>query len=100
MTRLETMVMMAVDMPIRAIRDQIASAIDMVVQLTRFPDGRRRVTHISEVTEIDRETGVIRLEDIFTLTDPDQPKMRHTGYMPTFTGELIKKGIIDVPVFL
>jgi len=100
MTRMETMVLMAVDMPIRAIREQIVSAVDVVVQLTRFADGQRRVTHISEITEIDRDTGVIRLEDIFTVRDPDQPKLRHTGYIPTFGPTLIQMNMIDVGVFL
>jgi pilus assembly protein CpaF len=100
MTRIETMVLMAVEMPIRAIREQIVSAVDVVVQLTRFADGRRRVTHISEVTEIDRETQVIRLEDIFTLKDSAQSKLRHTGYIPTFAPTMIEKKIIEVGVFL
>ena len=100
MTRLETMVLMAVDMPIRAIREQIVSASDVVVQLSRFADGRRRVTHISEVTEIDLETHVIRLEDIFLLKDENQLKLRHTGYIPTFAPTMIEKKIFEVGVFL
>ncbi|MFN3168967.1 MAG: ATPase, T2SS/T4P/T4SS family [Phycisphaeraceae bacterium] len=100
MKRLEALVLMAVDMPIRAIREQIVSAIDMVVQVARFADGRRRVTTISEVTAIEPETGQLRLEDIFTLRDPSQPRLRHTGYMPTFTRELIEAKHFDVEVFL
>ncbi|MCC7192604.1 MAG: Flp pilus assembly complex ATPase component TadA [Phycisphaeraceae bacterium] len=100
MQRLETLVLMAVDMPVRAIREQIVSAIDIVVQIARFPAGGRRVTHISEVTEIDRETNQIRLEDIFVLRDPEQPRLRHTGYIPTFAEEMIAKGTIDIGVFL
>ncbi|MGB0766256.1 MAG: ATPase, T2SS/T4P/T4SS family [Phycisphaeraceae bacterium] len=100
MKRLEALVLMAVDMPIRAIREQIVSAIDMVVQVARFSDGRRRVTTISEVTAIEPETGQLRLEDIFTLRDPKQEKLRHTGYMPTFTNELITNKHFDVEVFL
>jgi pilus assembly protein CpaF len=99
--RMETMVLMAgMDMPIRAIREQIVSAVDMIVQIARFPDGARRITHISEVTEIDRETGVIRLEDIFVLRDPKQPRLRHTGYIPTFTEAMLDQGLIDVDLFL
>ena len=100
MKRLEALVLMAVDMPIRAIREQIVSAVDMVVQVARFADGRRRVTTISEVTAIEPETGQLRLEDIFTLRDPTQERLRHTGYMPTFTNELIQKKHFDVEVFL
>ena len=92
--RLETLVLMAVDMPVRAIREQIASAIDVIVQVARFPAGGRRVTHISEVTEIDRETGQVRLEDFFVLRAPEQPRLRHTGYLPSFTQEMTAKGHI------
>ncbi len=100
MQRLETLVLMAVDMPVRAIREQIIAAIDMVVQISRFPNGRRRITHISEVTTMDKETTQIRLEDVFTLRDENQPRLRHTGYIPTFAPEMITKGHIDVDVFL
>jgi Flp pilus assembly CpaF family ATPase/pSer/pThr/pTyr-binding forkhead associated (FHA) protein len=100
MKRLETLVLMAVDMPVRAIREQITSAVDLVVQISRFANGRRRVTHITEVTAIDPESGQIRVEDIFVLRDQDQPRLRHTGYVPTFAKELIAKNIIDVKVFL
>src|ERR1041384_2736896 len=49
--RLETMVLMAgMDLPVRAVREQIASAVDIIVQLSRFKDGTRRITHITEVT--------------------------------------------------
>jgi pilus assembly protein CpaF len=98
--RLETLVLMAVDMPVRAIREQVVAAIDVIVQIARFPNGRRRITHISEVTAIDLDTGVIRLEDIYLLRDPDQPKLRHTGYLPTFAKALIAKEQLSVDVFL
>jgi pilus assembly protein CpaF len=100
MQRLETLVLMAVDMPVRAIREQVVSALDMVVQVARFPNGRRRVTHISEVSHIDRDTEMIRLEDIFTMRDPDQPRLRHSGFIPTFAQHLIAKGFLNVDVFL
>ena len=98
--RLETMVLMAVDMPVRAIREQVVSAIDLIVQIARLPDGRRRVTHISEVAEIDLDTQRIRLQDIFTLTDADQPRLRHTGYLPAFTQQMIDRELMDVDLFL
>ncbi|MDD4891058.1 MAG: ATPase, T2SS/T4P/T4SS family [Phycisphaerae bacterium] len=103
--RLETMVMMAVEMPIRAIREQILSAIDVVVQVARFADGRRRVTHITEVTDMDRDTNQLVNEDIFALrgavADAASPDvdLRHTGYIPTFTEELMDKGFLDISVF-
>ena len=98
--RLETLVLMAVDMPVRAIRDQIQTAVDVIVQVARFADGRRRVTRICEVTEIDPETNQLCLEDIYTLRDPKQPRLRHTGYIPTFAEEMIERKILGVDVFL
>ena len=100
MNRLETLILMAVDMPVRAIREQIVSAIDLVVQIARHADGHRRVTQIAEVSEIDRETDQIRMEDVFVLRETDQPRLRHTGYIPTFAEELIARGQIDVDMFL
>lgn len=100
MKRLEALVLMAVDMPMRAIREQIVTAVDMIVQVTRFASGHRRVTAISEVTSIDPETGQIRLEDIFTLKNAKQPTLRHTGYIPTFAEEMVERGDFDVDVFL
>ena len=100
MKRLEALVLMAVDMPIRAIREQITTAVDMVVQVARFASGHRRVTAVSEVTHIDADTGQIVLKDIFTLKDPRQHHLRHTGYIPTFAAEMVERGEIGVEVFL
>src|SRR5690606_8954710 len=64
LARLETMAMMSgMDLPMKAIREQVASAIDIIVQQTRFPDGTRRITHITEVTGMEGE--VISLQDVF-----------------------------------
>ncbi|MGA8254975.1 MAG: CpaF family protein [Nocardioides sp.] len=64
LSRMETMVLMAgMDLPIRAIREQVASAVDMIVHQTRMKDGTRRVTHITEVERM--EGDVITLQDIF-----------------------------------
>ncbi|MBI1337429.1 MAG: FHA domain-containing protein [Phycisphaera sp.] len=98
--RLETLVLMAVDMPVRAIREQIVTAIDVIVQVARFPNGHRRVTHISEVTTLDRETSEVQIEDIFVLRDPEQDRLRHTGYIPSFTEAMVAKGTLGVEVFL
>ncbi len=64
-SRLETMCLMSgFDLPQRAIREQIASAVNLIVQLNRFPDGSRRVTQVSEVTGM--ENGIISTQDVFT----------------------------------
>lgn len=63
-SRLETLVLMAgMDLPLRAIREQIASAVDVVIQLTRMRDGTRRVTHVTEVQGM--EGDVVTLQDAF-----------------------------------
>lgn len=93
--RLETMVLSGTDMPISAIREQIRSALHLVVQLTRFGDGARRITHISEVTEIDETTGAVIIEDIFIYREgeADAPgRFIHTGYIPGFIYDLLKNG--------
>ncbi len=104
MLRVETMVLMAVDMPVRAIREQITAALDLVVQMSRLQDGSRRVTHISEITGIDPDTEQIIVEDIFVLRERkgeegDQVELKHTGYIPMFTEELVRKGYLGVEVF-
>ena len=104
MTRLETMVLMAVDMPVRAIREQVVAALDLVVQMTRMRDGRRRITHITEVVGIDPESGRPILEDVFLLRGLrsgglSEDQLRHTGYIPAFADELIDRGFLDVGVF-
>jgi pilus assembly protein CpaF len=64
--RLETLVMMAgIDLPLRAIREQISSAVDLIVQITRLRDGTRRVTHITEVQGM--EGDVVTLQDAFVF---------------------------------
>jgi len=64
LSRLETMVLMSgMDLPVRAIRDQIASAVDVIVQQSRLADGTRKITHLTEVTGMEGET--ILLQDIF-----------------------------------
>ncbi|MFW6133428.1 MAG: ATPase, T2SS/T4P/T4SS family [Planctomycetota bacterium] len=104
MTRLEMMVLMAVEMPMRAIREQIVSALDLIVQISRVPDGRRRVTHVSEITDIDPETGRVLTEDVFVLRSiygqtRKQATLRHTGYIPSFAEELIEQGVLGVEAF-
>jgi pilus assembly protein CpaF len=84
-SRLETMVLMAgLDLPSRAIREQIASAVHLIVHLSRLRDGTRRVTHLTEVTGM--ESGVISLQDIFTLDhsgDIAEDGLIHASLVPT-----------------
>ncbi len=101
--RLETMVLMAVEMPIRAIREQISAAVDVIIQIMRMPNGKRRVTYVSEVGGIDPDTGKIIVEDVFVSHirsgERDGGRLRHTGYIPEFADELIEKGFMGIEVF-
>ena len=98
LSRLETVTLMAgVELPVLAIRKQIASALDLIVYLTRFPDGTRKVTQIAEVAGMESE--VITLTDIFRFqqdgTDPDgkpMGKFMPTGLRPMFTPKLEAMG--------
>jgi septum site-determining protein MinD len=99
LSRLETLCLMAgLDLPARAIREQIASAIDLVFQQSRLSDGSRRVTHISEITG--REGEVFTLADIFlfkqTGITPEgkvQGQFAPTGVIPKFIEGLSRRGI-------
>lgn len=96
--RLEVMVLMAgMDLPLRAIREQIASAIDLVVQQARMRDGSRKITMVSEVIGMEGENIVI--QDIFTFEETgrdDNGKLlgQHvpTGIVPTFIERLQERG--------
>jgi pilus assembly protein CpaF len=93
--RLQVMVMEAGgSMPVAAIRQQIAAAVDVIVQIQRQRDRVRRITHISEVIGYDMEEEEVILEDIFSMVTPKQgaPELRFTGYLPTFIEQLLRNG--------
>lgn len=105
-SRLETMVLMSgMELPVRAIRDQIASAVDLIVHQSRMPDGSRKITHITEVTGMEGE--VILLQDIFTFEQQGfgpQGEVVGTfkaqGLVPEFVQDLIARGMqVDLSIF-
>ncbi len=104
MKRLEGLVLEAVDMPIRAIREQIVTALDLVVHLTRFADGGREVTAVSEVAGLDRDEGTIVVEDIFVRPLAARGRKRgelmHTGYVPVFAKDLLQQKLLAVDAFM
>jgi Flp pilus assembly CpaF family ATPase len=104
MKRIESLVLEAVDMPVRAIREQIVTALEVVVHLTRFADGRREVTAVSEVAGLDRDEGTIVVEDIFVRPPAHKGRRRgdlmHTGYIPIFAKDLLTKGLLSVDAFV
>lgn len=98
--RLETMVLTGIEMPISAIRTQVVSALHVIVQLNRLSDGSRKVTHISEVVGMDEDTGEVIVEDIFVYQQKhDGGYHAYTGYIPSFLGPMVAKGLIDLDTF-
>jgi pilus assembly protein CpaF len=109
LSRLETLVMTAgVELPHRAIREQIASAFDLLIQITRLVDGSRRITHVSEV--LGMESDVITLQDVFIARPPDEeatskgaPKLLNplecTGLKPHFLEKMAANGVVMPPNF-
>jgi pilus assembly protein CpaF len=100
LSRLESMVAMAnVNMPERSVRQQIASAISVVVQVSRMSDGTRKVVNISEITGL--EENIISMQDIFNFVrkgiGPDGKVIgafQPTGIRPTFLDRLRVAGIL------
>ncbi len=100
LARLETMVLMAgVDLPVRAIREQVASAVDLVVHQARLRDGTRRITHVSEV--VGMEGDIITMQDVFVFdfrmgVDEHgryRGSVKSTGLRPKFLDRLVDAGI-------
>ena len=99
LARVETMVLMAgYDLPLRAIRQQIASAIDLILQLERIHDGSRKVTAITEVQRM--ESDIITLQDLFTFHMDGLSSDRKvigslvsSGLRPTFLDKFERRGI-------
>jgi pilus assembly protein CpaF len=110
LARLETLVLTAgVELPHRAIREQIASAFDLLIQIARLVDGSRRITHVTEVLRM--ESDVITLQDIFTAKPPEEDAnaagkpirllapLECTGLKPHFLEKMAANGVILPPTF-
>jgi pilus assembly protein CpaF len=99
LARLETMVLMAgYDLPVRAIRQQVSSALDLIVHLARVRDGSRRVTAISEVLRM--ESDVITLQDVFAFQQQEITgegkvvgRLTSTGLRPSFLDKFERYGV-------
>jgi pilus assembly protein CpaF len=103
LARLETLVLTAgVDLPLRAIREQVASAFDVLVQISRLVDGSRRISHVTEVLRM--ESDVITLQDIFIARPPDEEAaaaqitrllspLSCTGLKPHFLEKMAANGV-------
>jgi pilus assembly protein CpaF len=107
LARLETMVLMAgMELPVRAIREQIASAVDVIVHQSRLKDGTRRVTHVTEV--VGMEGDVITLQDLFLLdfgmgydaSGRFIGQLKSTGLRPRMLEKLHDRGVnVDLSAF-
>jgi pilus assembly protein CpaF len=107
LARVETMVLMAgMDLPVKAIREQVSNAIDLIVHQTRFKDGTRKITHVTEV--VGMEGDVITLQDLFLFDygagyDDDGAalgSLKSTGLRPKFLEKLTEHNVhIDTSIF-
>mmetsp|Transcript_18704 Transcript_18704/g.8725 ORF Transcript_18704/g.8725 Transcript_18704/m.8725 type:complete len:132 (-) Transcript_18704:579-974(-) len=105
-SRLEVMVMMAgMELPERAIREQISSAIHLVVQQSRFSDGTRKITHVTEITGM--EGNIVQMQNIFVFKQRGFDKegrvvgeYKATGRIPEFYEDLKQRGLsVDMDIF-
>jgi pilus assembly protein CpaF len=110
LSRLETLVMTAgVELPHRAIREQISSAFDLLVQIARLVDGSRRITHVTEVLRM--ESDVVTLQDIYVAKPPEEDEtssgkpvkllapLEGTGLKPHFLEKMAANGVVLPPSF-
>ena len=110
LSRLETLVLTAgIELPLRAIREQISSAFDLLVQIQRLVDGSRRITHVTEVLRM--ESDVVTLQDIFVAKPPDEDgagsghpqrllsPLGSTGLKPSFLDKMAANGVALAPSF-
>jgi pilus assembly protein CpaF len=110
LSRLETLVLTAgVELPLRAIREQVSSAFDLLVQITRLVDGSRRISHVTEVLRM--ESDVITLQDIFMARPPtEEAESSHgairllspltcSGLKPNFLDKMAANGVMLQPSF-
>jgi pilus assembly protein CpaF len=104
--RLETMVLMSgMELPVKAIREQIASAVHLIVQQTRFSDGTRKICYITEIAGM--EVDIVTLQDIFYykqegFTEDGKVRGRYvaSGFVPKFYDDLQRKGIpVNMSIF-
>jgi pilus assembly protein CpaF len=110
LSRLETLVLTAgVELPLRAIREQVSSAFDLLVQISRLVDGSRKISHITEVLRMESET--ITMQDVFVAKPPDEEQaaegrshrflmpLQCTGLKPHFQEKLAANGVVLQPSF-
>ncbi len=99
--RLDSMILMSgVELPIRAIREMVASAIDIIVHTARLSDGSRKIVQITELTGLESDMMTVKMEDIFVFVQTGvaedgtiQGEFTATGYIPSFYDDMVRRGI-------
>lgn len=105
LSRLEVLMLMAgLELPVTALREQLASAVDLIIHQARFPDGSRRITSVTEVCGV--ESGRIQIQEIFRYeqtgrkNDRVQGRFRACGQIPSFYEALRERGVmVDLSIF-
>src|SRR5438128_2650430 len=110
LSRLETLVMTGgVELPHRAIREQISSAFDLLIQISRLVDGSRRITNVTEVLRMESDT--VTLQDLFVAKPPDEDQaaesralrflsqLQCSGLKPQFLDKMATNGVVLQPAF-
>jgi pilus assembly protein CpaF len=110
LSRLETLVLTAgFELPLRAIREQISSAFDLLIQISRLVDGSRRITNVTEVLRMESDT--VTLQDLFVAKPPDEEQaaesgairfltpLHCTGLKPHFLDKMAANGVVLQPAF-
>jgi pilus assembly protein CpaF len=100
LSRLDSMILMSgVELPIRAIREMIASAIDVIIHTARLPDGTRKVVEVAEIVGM-RDEIHVELQNIFVFRQSGVDAQHNiigdfhaTGYMPSFIDEMKRRGV-------
>jgi pilus assembly protein CpaF len=95
--RIETMCLQGMEMPVSAIRRQFTQAIDLIVFIRRLKGGRRLITQVTEVMGIHPHTGEVEMRDVMAAQSVEaDARLRPTGYLPTFLGDLVDRRLIDL----
>jgi pilus assembly protein CpaF len=95
--RIETMCLQGVEIPVSAIRRQFTQAIDLIVFIRRLKGGRRLITQVTEIMGIHPHTGEVEMRDVMAAPGVEaDARLRPTGYLPTFLGDLVNRDLIDL----
>ena len=92
--RLEVLVLMAADLPVSSIHRQLASALDLIVHISRLPGGARVITQVTEVLRYEPEENQIIMHDIFNFRNG--ASLQATGYLPSFIDSLVAKDLLEL----